>query len=56
MGLYLNGEKVATAAGTKDISTDALDFFFGHNATIAKLQVFDRTLEEVEIKKLFETK
>ena len=53
MGLYLNGEKVATASGTKDISTDALDFFFGHNATIAKLQIFDRTLEDDEVKNLY---
>ena len=56
MSLYLNGEKVATAAGTKEITTDALDFFFGHNATIAKLQVFDRQLEENEVKKFFEAK
>ena len=54
MCLYLNGEKVATAAGTKEISTDALDFFFGHNASIAKLQVLDRTLESEEVKALFE--
>jgi hypothetical protein len=56
MSLYLNGEKVATAAGTKEITTDALDFFFGHNASIAKLQVFDRSLEDVEVKNMFEKK
>ena len=56
MGLYLNGEKVASAAGTKEISTDALDFFFGHNASIAKLQVFNRQLEENEVKSIFDAK
>ncbi len=54
MCLYLNGEKIATAAGTKEITTDALDFFFEHSATIAKLQLFDRALEESEVKKIFE--
>ncbi len=56
MSLYLNGEKVSTAVGTKEISTDALDFFFGHNASIARLQVFDRPLEDFEVKKMYEEK
>ena len=53
MCLYLNGEKVATAAGTKEITTDALDFFLNHNATVAKLKVFDRPLEENDVKNMF---
>ncbi|MEI8087194.1 MAG: FN3 associated domain-containing protein [Paludibacter sp.] len=56
MCLYLNGEKIGSAAGTKDITTDALDFFLSHNATVAKLQVFDRPLEGAEVKRMFETK
>jgi len=53
MCLYLNGEKVATAVGTKEITTDALDFFLNHTATVAKLKVFDRPLEENEVKNMF---
>jgi hypothetical protein len=53
MCLYLNGEKVSTANGTKDITTDALDFFLNHNATVAKLQVFDRLLDGNEVTNLY---
>lgn len=53
MKLYLNGEKVATAAGTKEISTDALDFFMGHSALTSGLSFWDRALEESEVKSLY---
>ena len=54
MALYLNGEQVAKGAGTKDISTDAFDFFVGHPAIIDNLQLFDRLLQPDEVKKLYE--
>lgn len=54
MNLYLNGEKIATGLGTKNITTDALDFFMGHNATIADLQLFNRPLQDQEVKKMSE--
>jgi hypothetical protein len=54
MDLYLNGEKVASGPGTRDITTDALDFFVGHSAVLSGLQVFDRLLEPLEVKRLYE--
>ncbi len=56
MTLYLNGELVASGIGTKDIATDALDFFTGHHAIIDNLQLFDRLLEPDEVKRLFQNK
>jgi hypothetical protein len=53
MCLYLNGEIIATGSGTKDITTDALDFFQGCKATIARLQLFNRPLKEQEVKHLY---
>jgi hypothetical protein len=54
MALYLNGEKVASGNGTKDISTDALDFFVDNNLSLNNLQLFDRLLQPIEVKRLFE--
>ena len=53
MKLYLNGEKVATAAGTTQITTDALDFFMGHSAVTSGFSLWDRALEESEVKNLY---
>lgn len=53
MKLYLNGEKVASAAGTTQITTDALDFFMGHSAVTSGFSLWDRALEDSEVKKLF---
>ena len=53
MKLYLNGEKVASAAGTTEITTDALDFFMGHSAVTSGFSLWDRALEESEVRKLF---
>lgn len=52
MNLYLNGEKIASGPGTKNITTDALDFFMGHNATIARFELFNRSLLDQEVKKM----
>jgi len=56
MKLYLNGELVATAVGTTQISTDALDFFMGHSAIVAGFGIWDNVLAEPEVKRLFQTK
>jgi hypothetical protein len=56
MKLYLNGEKVASAAGTTQITTDALDFFMGHSAVTSGLSLWDRALEESEVKDLYKNK
>lgn len=56
MALYLNGELVASAIGSKDIVTDALDFFTAHHASVDNIQLFDRLLEANEVKKLYEQK
>ena len=54
MALYLNGVVVASAAGTKDITTDALDFFTGHHAVASSVQLFDRLLDANEVKRLYD--
>ena len=54
MSLYLNGEKVASGLGTKEISTDALDFFVDHNVVLCKLQFFDHALQAAEVSRLYE--
>jgi hypothetical protein len=54
MSLYLNGAKVASGPGTKDITTDALDFFVDHSVTLGGLQLFDRLLRPLEVKRLYE--
>jgi hypothetical protein len=56
MKLYLNGEKVASAAGTTQITTDALDFFMGHSAVTSGLSLWDRALEESKVKDLYKNK
>jgi hypothetical protein len=53
MALYLNGALVATATGTKDITTDALDFFTGHHAIADNVQLFNRLLNADEVKRLY---
>jgi hypothetical protein len=53
MKLYLNGEKVATAPGTTQITTDALDFFMGHSAVTSGFSLWDRALEESEVKDIY---
>ena len=54
-GLYLNGEQVAKGIGSKDIATDALDFFVGHPAIIDNFQLFDRLLQPEEVKRLYDS-
>ena len=56
MALYLNGAQVASGIGTKDLSTDAFDFFTGHHAIVDNVQIFDRLLEADEVKRLYEYK
>lgn len=56
LALYLNGELVASDVGSKDIATDALDFFATHHGIVDTLQLFDRLLEANEVKKLYEQK
>ncbi|MFZ4572606.1 MAG: LamG-like jellyroll fold domain-containing protein, partial [Bacteroidales bacterium] len=55
MSLYLNGEKVASGQGTKYISTDAMDFFMDHQAAIGRLQLFNRPLDDQEVKLMHES-
>ena len=54
MAMYLNGEQVAIELGTKDLATDALDFFTGYRATVDNIQLFDRLLEPEEVKRLYD--
>jgi hypothetical protein len=51
--LYLNGELVASGNGTKDIITDALDFFTSSNVSVDNLQLFDRFLTKDQVKILY---
>lgn len=54
--LYLNGKLIAKGAGTKDINTDALDFFSEMNVLIDKVELFDRHLSSKEVEQLFNYK
>ncbi|MBC7588130.1 MAG: hypothetical protein H7178_07185, partial [Chitinophagaceae bacterium] len=54
--LYLNGKLVAKGAGTKDITTDALDFFSDMNVLIDQVELFDRNLSSKEVERLFNYK
>ena len=54
MAMYLNGEQVAIELGTKDLATDALDFFTGYRATVDNIQFFDRLLEPEEVKRVYD--
>jgi hypothetical protein len=56
MKLFLNGEKVATASGTNQITTDALDFFMGHSAETTGFSLWDRALEDDEVKSFYRAK
>ena len=53
MCLYLNGEMIATGPGTKDITTDAMDFFQGCQGAMARLQLFNSPLNGQEVKNLY---
>lgn len=50
--LYLDGSMVASGPGSKDIQTDALDFFTGHHAQVRSVQLFDRMLEQRDVEAL----
>jgi hypothetical protein len=52
--LYLDGALVASGPGSKDINTDALDFFTGHHAAAQSVQLFDRMLNADEVKRLYD--
>ncbi len=54
--LYLNGVLVATGAGTKDITTDALDFFTNTKALVDEVLMFDRAIDDKEVHQLFNSK
>jgi hypothetical protein len=56
MALYLNGELVASDIGSKEIATDALDFFTTNHAIVDNVQLFDRLLDAKEVKKLYDQK
>lgn len=51
--LYLNGTLVAKGAGTKDITTDALDFFTDMNVMVDQVELFDKYLSSKEVERLF---
>lgn len=54
--IYLNGVQVAKGLGTKDIATDALDFFTNMQAVVDEVELFDACLSDKEIIRLFESK
>jgi hypothetical protein len=47
---------VASDIGSKDIATDALDFFATQHAIADNIQLFDRLLDANEVRKLYEQK
>jgi hypothetical protein len=54
MTLYLDGKQVAQGLGTKDLSTDALDLFTEHPAAIDHIYLYNKVLNESEIRILYE--
>ena len=51
--LYLDGVEIAAGLGSKEVSTDALDFFQGHHAEVKAVEVFDRILNARDVKYLY---
>ncbi len=54
MALYVNGELVATAPGSTQIATDAMDFFLGHHAWVKDVRIYDVALSKEEVEDLDE--
>ena len=52
MALYVNGEQVATAPGSTQIATDAMDFFLNHHAWVKDVRIYDVALSKEEVEKL----
>jgi hypothetical protein len=54
MALYLNGKQEAVSAGSKEIATDALDFFLNSQALIRNVRIYSIALSKEEVEKLYE--
>ncbi|MDX2082222.1 MAG: chitobiase/beta-hexosaminidase C-terminal domain-containing protein [Terrimicrobiaceae bacterium] len=48
--LYINGELAGEAAGSRSLSTDALDFFSNHSALVDEITIYDRVLSPEDIR------
>jgi len=55
MSLHLNGNLVASGAGTKEITTDVLDFFSTSAAAVDNVQLYNRLLDKNEVSRLYES-
>lgn len=52
MALYVDGEQVATAPGSNQIATDAIDFFLNHHALAKDVRIYDVALSKEEVAKI----
>jgi hypothetical protein len=53
LALYLNGERLATGPGSRDLTTDALDFLSGHPGVVDSLRIYNRVLAPEDVRQLF---
>lgn len=51
--LYLDGIEIDKGLGSKEVTTDALDFFQGHHAEIKSIELFDRVLNARDVNYLY---
>jgi hypothetical protein len=51
--LYLNGEKVAEEPGSRDLTTDTLDFFAETPALVESVRLYNRALPIAQVKQLY---
>ena len=49
MAIYLNGSAVARGEGCATLSTDGLDFFTNHAASVERLSVYNRSLSPLDV-------
>lgn len=49
IALYVDGEQVATASGSNQIVTDAMDFFLNHHALVKDVRIYDVALSKEEV-------
>ena len=54
LAVYLNGERVSSGPGAPTLTTDALDFFSDHPASVDRVRIFNRVLKAEDIKQWFE--
>lgn len=53
LALYLDGEQTGAGPGSRDLATDALDFFTDHPAVVDSVRLYNRVLAPADVKRLY---